>query len=45
MNMNKQKALELLSELQSEIPKDQQAIIHALLYIGDELAIDNLTAE
>ena len=45
MNTNKQKALELLNELQSEIPKDQQAIIHALLYIGDELAIDNLIAE
>jgi hypothetical protein len=36
-NMNRQYALALLSAIPCEVPKEQWALIHALLYIGDQL--------
>ena len=37
MNMNREYALRLLSEIPCTVPKEQWALIHALLYIGDQL--------
>lgn len=36
--MHKEYALELLADITSNISKDQRALIHALLYIGDQIA-------